>query len=251
MCYIGLRVREAKSRSGSFALRLDYQASATFISVTHSYGNILGTQREHGSGETSGRRLEVNLDQESARVAWDRRYREGSHSSLKPDPFLVEAYEEFVKSTFPNGGGALDLAGGVGRHALYLAERGWKVTLVDIAAEGIARARAEAEQRALRIEMQQADLTGRRLPESSFDLILNFVFPERMLFPQIEAALKPGGMLVFKTYLREQLKFGGGPTHPMHLLESNELLRAFGGMRILHYRETVKDKAVAELVARK
>jgi hypothetical protein len=58
-------------------------------------------------------------------------------------------------------------------------------------------------------------------------------------------------LLVFKTYTREQLKLGGGPSHPMHLLEPNELLRAFGDMRVLHYRETVKDKAVAELVARK
>jgi tellurite methyltransferase len=189
--------------------------------------------------------------EENAKIAWDRRYRQGTHSSLKPDPFLIEAYDEFVAPVFPEGGRALDLAGGVGRHALYLGERGWQVTLVDIADEGIARARAEAERRGVRIEALQADLTEWRLPELSFDLVLNFVFLERTLFPQFEAALKPGGMLVFKTYLREQLKFGGGPTHPMHLLEPSELLRAFSGMRILHYRETVKDKAVAELVARK
>ena len=189
--------------------------------------------------------------EENARVAWDRRYREGTHSSLKPDPFLVEAYDEFLAPVFPNGGTALDLAGGVGRHALYLAERGWQVTLIDIAGEAIERARAEAERRGLNIQMQQADLTEWRLPESWFDLVLNFVFLERALFPQIEAALKPGGLLVFKTYLREQLKFGGGPTHPMHLLEPNELLRAFSSMRVLHYRETVKDRATAELVARK
>ncbi len=44
---------------------------------------------------------------------------------------------------------------------------------------------------------------------------------------------------------------GGGPTHPMHLLEPNELRNAFAGLQILHYRETLKDKAVAELVAKK
>jgi tellurite methyltransferase len=188
---------------------------------------------------------------ENARVEWGRRYREGTHSSLKPDPFLVEAYEEFVAPTFPNGGRALDLAGGVGRHAIYLAERGWQVTLVDVAAEAIELAKSEAERRGVRIEALQADLSEWQLPESSFDLVLNLFYLERSLFSQIETALKPGGILVFKTYTREQLKLGGGPSHPMHLLEPNELLRAFGGMRVLHYHETLKDKAVAELVARK
>jgi hypothetical protein len=37
----------------------------------------------------------------------------------------------------------------------------------------------------------------------------------------------------------------------MHLLESNELLRAFAALRILHYHESIKDRAIAELVAQK
>ncbi len=189
--------------------------------------------------------------EEHARIEWDRRYREGSHSSLTPDPFLVSAYEEFIAPAFPDGGQALDIAGGVGRHALFLAERGWQVTLLDISPTGLEQARAEAEKRGLHIITQQKDLTEVPLPASAFDLVLNFFYLERPLFPQIEAALKPGGMLVFKTYTREQLKLGGGPTHPLHLLDRNELLRTFAGMRILHYHESVKDKAVEELVARK
>jgi SAM-dependent methyltransferase len=188
---------------------------------------------------------------ENARGEWGRRYREGTHSSRTPDPFLVAAYEEFIAPAFPNGGKALDLAGGVGRHAIYLVERGWHVTLVDVGAEAIELARSEAERRGVRIDGLEADLSEWQLPESSFELVLNLFYLERALFPQIEAALTPGGLLVFKTYTREQLKLGGGPRHPMHLLEPNELLRAFSGMRVLHYRETVKDKAVAELVARK
>ena len=68
---------------------------------------------------------------------------------------------------------------------------------------------------------------------------------------RIRTIPKSGGLLIFKTYTREQLRLGGGPTHPVHLLESNELLRAFASLRILHYHESIKDKAVAELVARK
>jgi len=189
--------------------------------------------------------------EDNARVEWDRRYGEGSHRSLTPDPFLLNAYEDFVAPSFPKPGFALDLAGGVGRHALFLAERGWDVTLMDISKTGLAEAQHQAEQRKLRITFEQCDLTEGQLPASAFDLILVFFYLERALFPQLAAALKPGGILVYKTYTREQLRLGGGPTHPMHLLESNELLHAFAGLRILHYHESIRDKAVAELVARR
>ena len=189
--------------------------------------------------------------EENARVEWDRRYREGSHASLTPDPFLLSAYEEFIAPAFPHGGHALDLAAGVGRHAIYLAERGWQVTLVDVSPQALALAQTEAKARGVSIACRAEDLTEWPLPASAFDLVLNLLYLERGLFAQIEHALKPGGILVFKTYTREQLRLGGGPTHPMHLLESNELLRAFSSLQILHYHESVRDKAVAELVARK
>jgi tellurite methyltransferase len=188
---------------------------------------------------------------DTERVAWDRRYSEGMHQSLTPDPWLVSSYEEFIAPSFPQTGCALDLAGGVGRHAIFLAERDWHVRMLDISPKALQIARSEADKRGLHFSLEQADLKHCLLAISSFDLILNFFYLERTLFPRISAALRPGGMLVFKTYTREQLKMGGGPTHPMHLLENNELLRAFAELRILHYRESIKDKATAELVARK
>ena len=189
--------------------------------------------------------------EENARIEWDRRYGEGSHASLTPDPFFLSAYEEFVAPAFPRGGCALELAGGVGRHSLFLAERGWQVTLIDISSAALELATSEAARRSLHIMTQTSDLTETPLPAATFDLVLDFFYLERQLFPQMEAALKPEGVLVFKTYTRRQLELGGVPTHPMHLLESNELLRAFAGLRVLYYREAAKDKAVAELVAQK
>ena len=67
----------------------------------------------------------------------------------------------------------------------------------------------------------------------------------------LAASLKPGGFLIYKTYTAEQKNFAGGPSHPMFLLEPNELLHAFSSMRVLHYHETIREKGVAELVARK
>jgi hypothetical protein len=65
------------------------------------------------------------------------------------------------------------------------------------------------------------------------------------------SALKPGGILIYKTYTIEQKNFAGGPSHPMFLLEPNELLNAFSSMRVLSYHETTQQKGVAELVAQK
>ena len=37
----------------------------------------------------------------------------------------------------------------------------------------------------------------------------------------------------------------------MHLLEPNELLKVFSSLHVLFYRETVANKGIAELIARK
>ena len=61
---------------------------------------------------------------DSERDKWNRRYREGSHGSHEPDPLLLHAYENFIEPLFPEAGRALDVAGGVGRHAIWMAEHG-------------------------------------------------------------------------------------------------------------------------------
>jgi len=185
------------------------------------------------------------------RTSWDRRYREGSHGSEEPDPFLVSAYSEFIEPLFPTGGVALDIAGGVGRHAIWLAQHGWRVTLADISEVGIAKARGNAGEFAEQIDFQVRDVSNFSAGKEQFDLILVFFYLERTIFPELVKALGPGGLLLYKTYTRLHPKFGRGPTHPMHLLEENELLRSFAGLTVLHYHETVRDRGVAEFVGRK
>ena len=71
-------------------------------------------------------------DTNEERQDWNRRYSDGSHASFEPDPFLNSAYDDFIQPLFPKSGSALDIAGGTGRHAIWLAELRWKVTVVDI-----------------------------------------------------------------------------------------------------------------------
>jgi SAM-dependent methyltransferase len=185
------------------------------------------------------------------RTSWNQRYREHSHSSLKPDPLLVNSYQEFIQPLFPNGGTALDVAGGVGRHAIWLARRNWKVDLVDISEVGIARARENAWQYIAHIQFFVRDLKKFSFPRNHYDLILVFFYLERLIFPDLLHTLSRGGLLLYKTYTREQRKFGGGPTHLMHLLKPNELVEAFSELQILFYRETLRERGIAEFVGRK
>ena len=67
---------------------------------------------------------------------------------------------------------------------------------------------------------------------------------------KLRECLRPGGLLVYKTYTDEQPRFWERP-NPRHLLQSNELLHAFPDFRVLHYRETLIEQGVAELVAQK
>ena len=82
-------------------------------------------------------------------------------------------------------------------------------------------------------------------------MVLGFFYLEREIFPKIVKAVRPGGVLLYKTYTTDQLMLPGGPKDASHLLALGELLRLVSGMRVLHYRETVAEKATVEMVARK
>lgn len=185
------------------------------------------------------------------REHWNQKYREGLHTLAEPDPFLVEAFSEFVHPTFPGGGSALDLAGGTGRHSLYLAERGWRVTLTDISEVAIEKARLNAGALTSQIHFVVDDLTQFRASQTQFDLVMVFFYLERAIFPEIVKTVRPGGLLVYKTYTTKQLALEGGPKASEHLLQPGELLRLVDGMQVLDYEEKVAARATAEVVAKK
>jgi 2-polyprenyl-3-methyl-5-hydroxy-6-metoxy-1,4-benzoquinol methylase len=187
------------------------------------------------------------------RERWDRRYREAAGSSTwtEPDAFLLQAFSEWIRPAFPEGGNALDLAGGAGRNAIWLARQGWNVTLIDISETGIEQARQHAGPLATHMHFVVDDLTGFKASQTRFDVVMAFFYLDRQIFPEIVKAVKPGGLLIYKTLTVEQLKLAGGPKDRAHLLEPGELLRLAGGLQVLHYREEVAKKATAELVARR
>ena len=190
--------------------------------------------------------------QEDERESWNQRYSEGSHAEFEPDPFLLKAYDQIIHPLFPKGGTALDLAGGMGRHAIWLAELRWKVTVVDISAVAFEKAQRKAEERGVKIDFLVRDLRSFDPGEEKYDLVLVFFYLQRDLYPALVKALKPGGLLVYTTYTEEhKTKHAKTVRHPEYYLQENELLHTFLRLRVLHYRETVEEKGVAELVAQK
>jgi SAM-dependent methyltransferase len=149
-------------------------------------------------------------------------------------------------------GRALDLACGPGRHALFLARRGWRVTAVDSSAVGLAAFRARAE--GLDIEIHQADLQAHeyRIEPCAFDLICDTFYLQRDLFPEIRAGVRHGGLFFAVIHVDDA---NAPPMNPRFLLRRGELLREFRDWEILHYAEIVPQighrRCAAELVCRK
>jgi tellurite methyltransferase len=191
------------------------------------------------------------MNSKEQRAHWDLKYEQGLPSLTEPDPFFISAYEKFVPQSSPNAGMALDLAGGVGRHALWLATRNWKVTVIDLSDVAMRKLSQSALEQNVKLDLLVGDASDYKFEPARFDLILLFYHFDRSLFPKIVRALKPGGLLICKMSLRWKsdgmsTAAGTGP------LEKNELPTLIPDLHILHHRERpVRDRGVAEFVGRK
>src|ERR1700688_1149624 len=106
------------------------------------------------------------------RSQWDTKYEHGLPSLEKPDPFFLSAFDQFVAGSFPDGGTALDVAGGIGRHALSLGQRGWRVTFVHISEVAIRKLEETARQLDTTLNLFALDAKEYPFESDCFDLIV-------------------------------------------------------------------------------
>jgi ubiquinone/menaquinone biosynthesis C-methylase UbiE len=125
------------------------------------------------------------MSSEEQRVRWDLKYEQGLPSLTEPDPFFISAYQLFAEPSFPNAGKALDLAGGLGRHALWLASRNWQVTVVELSDVAIGKLSQAALERNVKLELLVGDASEYKFEPARFDLIVLFYHLDRNLFPEI------------------------------------------------------------------
>src|ERR1700674_2551867 len=206
----------------------------------------------HGQKRISMSSEDQRKDQsEDQRARWDIKYEQGLPSLTEPDPFFISAYERFVNPSLPKPGVALDLAGGLGRHALWLASRSWQVTVVEFSDVGVGRLSQAALELNVNLDLFAGDAAEYKLEPAHFDLIVLFYHLDRSLFPRIGSALQPGGLLICKMSLRwdsgERLTTAS--TNPLH---RNELPSLVPELDVLHHQERpVRDRGVVEFVGRK
>jgi tellurite methyltransferase len=189
---------------------------------------------------------------------WNERYQSGEFGFREPDPFVMDAHRDYLLPLLQAGAEGLDLAGGAGHHAVWLAQQGWPMTLADFSQTALnlaqERAAANADAKMTLRCGAAGDLAQSWIQEQhQFGFVLVSFFLERALLPLLPNLLAPGGLLLYRTYTLENVKLGNprGPHDPNHLLHSQELLTTYSALRILHYNETVVKKGDVELIAQR
>jgi SAM-dependent methyltransferase len=169
-------------------------------------------------------------------AAWEERYRaKPALWSGRPNPQLVTE----VAGLTP--GRALDVGCGEGADAIWLAERGWRVSAVDISRTALDRAAAHAEAAgprvAGRIDWRHADLrdgtadSGEALEPGGYDLVsAQFMqLPSdirRVVFARLAMAVAPGGRLLIVGHHPSDLRTSAHRMHFPDMMYSGEEVAA-------------------------
>jgi len=153
------------------------------------------------------------------RQKWDAKYADAAGAPREPSAVLVKLAEYI-----PKHGRALDIAGGAGRNALWLAQRGLDVTIADISPVGLTVARRRAAEQGLVLHTIEIDLEQQPLNVPPFDLILSVCYLSRPLFAEFPRLLNPGGILVIIQPTKRNLERNDKSPAP-YLLEEGELPR--------------------------
>jgi len=135
----------------------------------------------------------------------------------------------------PQEGLALDLACGKGRHTRLLLDHGLAVLAADITPDVDVAAAARNGQA---LETLQYDFEAEPwpFPAEFFDVILVCNYLHRPLFEHMRDSLKPGGKLIYTTFMQGNEQYGR-PRNPDFLLKSGELQDIFNDGFIIEAAE--------------
>jgi len=179
------------------------------------------------------------------RLRWDARYATGA-APQAPSRVLTA-----LSRLLPRRGRALDVAGGAGRHAIWMARRGLRVTVADISPEGLALARARAAAAGVRLRALTLDLDRAPIPRGPWDLIVVYHYLQRRVWTQLPRLLARNGTLVIIHPTTRNLERHSIPQR-RHLLKEGEMSRLVTGLAVVRFDEgwTTEGRHEAVLVAR-
>jgi SAM-dependent methyltransferase len=152
------------------------------------------------------------------------------HSHVDTPSPWVERWAPMITA----GGRVLDVASGAGRHARWLAARGYRVDALDRDAEALASLSGVSGVTTICADVENGAWPCER---AAYDGVVVANYLHRPLFPELLGALAPGGFLVYETFAAGNERFGR-PSNPAFLLQPGELLEfARGRLRVLAYED--------------
>lgn len=163
-------------------------------------------------------------------------YLETYQSFLQPERTAREA--DFIEKTLtlPPGSKILDLCCGHGRHLIELADRGYRMTGLDLNQHFLDIARREAEGRGLKVGLELRDM--RDVPfADEFDAVINIFTSfgylesddeDQKVLDAVCRALKPGGLFLIELMHRDSLA---------RILQTRGWYETAAGLKVLDERK--------------
>ena len=161
---------------------------------------------------------------------WNEIWETMEHTFADYDEMLVDAVEGLMP------GRALDVGCGAGGNAMWLAERGWRVTAVDFSEVAIQKARQRAKERGVEVNFTVADATIFQ-PQGEYDLITTFyiqLWPRQraQMLSNISKALASGGRLLFVSHDKATPPSGWSEEDKESLTAPAEVITELPGLHI-------------------
>ena len=186
---------------------------------------------------------------DDARTGWNVRHSVRAHLT-EPAAFVAQS-----AALLPSSGSALDVAGGTGRNALWLAAAGLTVTLTDVSDVALDLARADAATMELPVDTIRLDLEESGLPDGEWDVIVVHHFLDRSVLHELPDRVTPGGLIIVAHPTVRNLERHPRPG-PRYLLAEGELatiVAGWEGMEIVTMDEgwTSEGRHEARVRARK
>jgi SAM-dependent methyltransferase len=182
-----------------------------------------------------------------AREDWNARYAATELVwTAEPNRRFVSEVEELPP------GRALDLACGEGRNAVWLAERGWRVTGIDFSDVALAKAQRLAASRGVEVDWVLGDVVEQEPERRAFDLVavLYLQLPADALAKALRgaaSAVAPEGTLIVLGHDTSNLTEGyGGPKDARVLFTPDEVVAALGGLTVERAERVRRSVALEE-----
>ena len=177
---------------------------------------------------------------------WNQRYASSAYLyGTEPNSFLAEHYGLL-------NGPVLSISEGEGRNAVFLATQGLDVVGVDVSTVGLEKARKLARSRGVEIKTIVSDLSTFEPEENHYGSVVSIWahLPSAVrhrLYPRLERALRPDGILLLESYSENQLsRDTGGPKNLDTLMTVDKLRREFPALEPIVLREIERDVVEGE-----